>query len=107
MRFVTINLDTDDATVIHQTIIGAVERCDCDGLVGEERCASCTALSTVAADLDRMLHPAAHASSRAGRVWSGPPATGGARDRSSAVTAGGGRLRLLPRNSNSSSSRVP
>jgi len=109
MRFVTINLDTDDASIIRETLVGALERCDCDALVTDDRCDSCRALGTVASDLDRMLQQEVPVTSEAGRTaltWSGRPAASilGARSR---ATSAAGRLRLLPRQSDASGSRLP
>ena len=109
MRFVTINLDTDDASVIHETIVNALERCNCETPLTDERCSSCLALSSVAADIDRMLRQPAQPSGRmlGARAFSQRSAgwdelAGSSRSPAAAPAA---RLRLLPRRSDANGSR--
>lgn len=55
MRFVTLNLDLQDARVVRQVVAAGLAGCRCRSQVERDACDSCSALSAVLDDLDRML----------------------------------------------------
>lgn len=55
MRFVTLNLDVQDARVIRHTVARGIAGCGCRRGLAHDPCGSCQTLEAVLADLDRLL----------------------------------------------------
>jgi hypothetical protein len=97
MRFVTLNLDVQDARVVRQTVAGAIGRCGCQGGDGPGACLACEALAAVLADLDRLLTGARPRRTGLGLSSGQPPVRAGGAVALPATAGAGARLRLVPR----------
>jgi hypothetical protein len=98
MRFVTLNLDVQDARVVRRAVAGAIGRCGCQRGDDGGSCPSCEALEAVLADLDRVLSgPGARRTGSGPSYGTAPLRPSGAVALPAAAGAAGDRLRLLPR----------
>jgi hypothetical protein len=97
MRFVSLNLDVQDARVVRHTVAGAIGRCGCPRGDDDRSCPSCEALEAVLADLDRLLSGAGARRTRLGSaLGTAPLRPGGVAALPAAAGAAGQRLQLVP-----------
>ena len=70
MRYVSLNLDRQDAARLRSTLLAAIAACPCGNVSPPRGCEDCEALTALATDLDRLLDPASRP------VWPEPPLLG-------------------------------
>ena len=58
VRFVSLNLDLDDAMLLRQALILAVGNCACGSDVGQRRCTACISRNSLLSELDRVIERA-------------------------------------------------
>ena len=100
MRFVTLNLDLQDARVVRQAVAAGLAGCRCRSQVERDACGNCSALSAVLDDLDRMLSRPLLTQSRLARSLPDERNLGTSGESANAalsVTSVDHHLRLLPR----------
>lgn len=58
VRFVSLNLDLDDAMLLRQALILAVGNCACGLDAGQRRCTACISRNSLLSELDRVIERA-------------------------------------------------